>query len=116
MHHQLHYNTTFAAYRLRLRLALALLLPLWTRSATQHEVLVVLLIVIFLTALAHQTRHAAKVDLVKDLVAAFGGTFVAKCVAGSWMRLGMTYLLSRDALYYLFPDVEHVVRLPYANL
>jgi hypothetical protein len=72
----------FAAYRLRLRLALALLLPLWNRSTTQHEVLVVLLIVIFLTILTHLTRHAVNFHLVKDLIVAFGGTFVAKCVAG----------------------------------
>jgi hypothetical protein len=109
-HHQIHCDMTLSTAQLLLRLALALLLPLWARSTTKDEMYAVCL-----TISTYRTRYTADFTLVKGVTVALCGTFITSYVAdyavvGPWMRLGMTYLLSWDALLYLFPDNEHTVR------
>jgi hypothetical protein len=106
---------TLSTTQLLLRLALALILPPWARSTNQDEIYAVCLIVIVLTISAYRTCYTVDFNLVKDVTVALCGTFIVSYVAdyavvGPWMRLGMTYLLSWDALLYLFPDDEHTVR------
>jgi hypothetical protein len=105
---------TLSTTQLLLRLALALLLPLWARSTTQDKVWAVFLMAMLLIISVYQTRYAVEFGLIKVVMIVLGGTFIASYVAdyaivGPWVRLGMTYLLSWDALWYLFPTTEHYV-------